>query len=359
MRRLSVLVPALLALALGGCFARGPQYPGYQYAPPPQLAQPAGPMVYAAPPAAAYQVSPPAAAYQMPVAESSPRVITATARPAAPRGFFSANLGGVFARTPVAASRCGPQGCGTVAAPAPMAPTPAPVVYTAPPAPAYEVAPPAPSYPMPVAESAPPVITAAPAPAPRGFFSGKLGGVFGRAPAATARCTPPGCGTVAAATSLAAYPQAPYLLDAGDRLRITVFGQEGLTNSYAVDAAGNITMPLVGTVPARGLTTAQLSASLTERLKQGYIREPKVAIEVEAYRPFFIHGEVASPGQYAYLANMTVENAIAIAGGFGPRADRGKVTVSRTVNGQTTNASVPLSYPLRPGDTLRVGERWF
>jgi polysaccharide export outer membrane protein len=140
---------------------------------------------------------------------------------------------------------------------------------------------------------------------------------------------------------------------------IAVFGQDGLTNSYAVDAAGNITMPLVGSIRARGLTTAQLSRVLTERLKQGYIREPKVAIEVEAHRPFFIHGEVATPGQYAYVPNMTVETAIAIAGGFGPRADRSKVMLSRTIGGQTIRANVPLTYPLRPGDTLRVGERWF
>jgi polysaccharide biosynthesis/export protein len=181
-------------------------------------------------------------------------------------------------------------------------------------------------------------------------------------PASPAPCAPAGCGG-SAAPAYAAYPQpvmqAPYLLDAGDRLRITVFGQDGLTNSYAVDAAGNITVPLVGTLPARGRTTAQLSLALSERLKQGYIREPKVAIEVEAYRPFFIHGEVAAPGQYAYVANLTVENAIAIAGGFGPRADRSEVTLSRTINGQTTRATVPLSYPLRPGDTLRIGERWF
>jgi polysaccharide export outer membrane protein len=201
---------------------------------------------------------------------------------------------------------------------------------------------------VPPLEAAAPVVYAAPAasaPAPRGFFTANLGGPFARAPA------------------YAAYPQAvmaaPYLLDAGDRLRITVFGQDGLTNSYAVDAAGMITMPLVGSLAARGLTTAQLSHALSQRLKQGYIRQPKVAIEVEAYRPFFIHGEVANPGQYAYLANLTVENAIAIAGGFGPRANRSKVTLSRTINGQNTRATVPLSYPLRPGDTLSIGERWF
>jgi polysaccharide export outer membrane protein len=215
----------------------------------------------------------------------------------------------------------------------PAASAPAPVVYAAPPTVAYQ----------------------AQTPAPRGFFTSNLGGPFARAQASAAPAYP--------AAAYAAYPQAavqaPYLLDAGDRLRITVFGQDGLTNAYAVDAAGNITMPLVGTLPARGFTTQQLSLSLSERLKQGYIREPKVAIEVEAYRPFFIHGEVATPGQYAYVANMTVENAIAIAGGFGPRADSGTVTVSRTINGQSTRAAVPLSYPLRPGDTLRVGERWF
>jgi polysaccharide export outer membrane protein len=249
--RLSLLLPAVAALMLGGCFGRGPQYA--QYATPPQ-ATPPGPVVYAA--------SPPA--YQGPT----------------PRGFFAFNLGGPYVRAPAAAPACGPQGCGSA---------------------------------------------------------------------------------VASSYGYAAYPQPemPYLLDAGDRLRITVFGQEGLTNAYAVDAAGNITMPLVGTVPARGMTTQQLSFSLSERLKQGYIREPKVAIEVEAYRPFFIHGEVTTPGQYAYVANMSVENAIAIAGGFAPRADRGKVTVSRTIGGQTTRASVGLTYPLRPGDTLRIGERWF
>jgi polysaccharide export outer membrane protein len=233
--------------------------------------------------------------------------------------------------------------------------------YVPPPA-AQSPAPPHASVPEPVVYAAPasPAATAAPAPVPRGFFSANLGGPFARAPAyALPPCGAQGCGAVAAPVYVEAGFEQPYLLDAGDRLRITVFGQDGLTNSYAVDAAGNITMPLVGTIPARGLTTAQLSRVLSERLKQGYIREPKVAIEVAAYRPFFIHGEVATPGQYAYVANMTVENAIAIAGGFGPRADRSKVTVSRTIGGQTTRANVPLSYPLRPGDTLRIGERWF
>ena len=115
---------------------------------------------------------------------------------------------------------------------------------------------------------------------------------------------------------------ASYHLDAGDKLRVVVYGQEGLTNSYAIDAGGSITMPLIGAVPARGRTPAGLAGEIAARLRNGYIREPSVAVEIEAYRPFFILGEVAAPGQYPYVPNMTVESAVAIAGGFSPRAKR-------------------------------------
>lgn len=150
-----------------------------------------------------------------------------------------------------------------------------------------------------------------------------------------------------------------YTLDSGDRLRVVVFGQEGLTNSYAVDTAGNITMPLIGSVPARGRTTAELSALVVSRLRQGFLREPHVAVEVEAYRPFFILGEVTFPGQYPYVANMTVETAVAIAGGFTPRAFRRTVEVSRPVDGAVARQTVPVTTMIRPGDTVVVGERWF
>jgi len=153
--------------------------------------------------------------------------------------------------------------------------------------------------------------------------------------------------------------QPSYQLDSGDRLRIVVFGQDGLTNSYAVDASGHIAMPLIGSVSARGLTTDQLAHSIADKLRDGYIREPHVAVEVEAYRPFFILGEVTQPGQYPYVANMTAETAVAIAGGFGPRASRQSVVLIRNFNGQQMRMAVPLSYPLRPGDTINVQERWF
>jgi polysaccharide export outer membrane protein len=158
-------------------------------------------------------------------------------------------------------------------------------------------------------------------------------------------------------------PPAPYdqqyRLDAGDRLRVVVYGQEGLTNTYAIDAGGSITMPLIGAVPARGQTPAGLASQISGRLRNGYIREPSVAVEIEAYRPFFILGEVAAPGQYPYVPNMSVESAVAIAGGFSPRAKRDAVTLTRTDQHGSIRAVVPLGTPLNPGDTVLVGERWF
>jgi protein involved in polysaccharide export with SLBB domain len=198
----------------------------------------------------------------------------------------------------------------------------APNVYPAGPGYAYQAAP---RYAYPAAPSPTPLYNAAAPPAP--------------APAMTA--------------------QSPYTLDSGDRLRIVVFGQDGLTNSYLVDASGHIAMPLIGSVMAKGETTDQLSARIAEKLRDGYIREPHVAVEVEAYRPFFILGEVTAPGQYPYIANMTAETAVAIAGGFAPRAVRQSVVLIRTYNGQQMRMTVPLGYQLRPGDTINVQERWF
>ena len=151
----------------------------------------------------------------------------------------------------------------------------------------------------------------------------------------------------------------PYTLDSGDRLRIVVFGQDGLSAIYAVGASGSITMPLIGAVPARGLTPAGLSQSIAERLRQGYIREPHVAVEIESYRPFFILGEVAAPGQYPYVPNMSVESAVAIAGGFSPRARRDTVTLTHADGSGSMRVVVPLGTAISPGDTVLVGERWF
>lgn len=167
-----------------------------------------------------------------------------------------------------------------------------------------------------------------------------------------------GVATQAYAAAPATQQQA-YTLDSGDKLRVVVFGQDGITNSYTVGVDGRVNLPLIGGVTARGFTTQQLSQMIAERLKQGYVREPHVSVEVEAYRPFFILGEVTSPGQYPYVANMTAETAIAIAGGFSPRASKRTVQLTRNGSGQQMKGEVPLNYPLRPGDTVVVKERWF
>jgi polysaccharide export outer membrane protein len=185
------------------------------------------------------------------------------------------------------------------------------------------------------------------------------------------RGNPPATVTVAAPASVVAAPAAvvvpvsaveedhPYTFDTGDRLRITVFGQDGLSNSYVVDAQGNLSLPLIGTITARALTGEALSRLIADRLRKGFIREPHVSIEVEIYRPFFILGEVTAPGQYPYVPNMTVQTAVAIAGGFTPRAYRWDISVDRPAPGGVVRQTVPPLTRLRPGDTVVVKERWF
>src|SRR4051794_19313299 len=125
----------------------------------------------------------------------------------------------------------------------------------------------------------------------------------------------------------------PYHLDSGDRLRVIVFGQPDITNSYVVDQGGTVTIPLIGPVPARGRTTADIQVAIAAKLRQGYVRNPDVSVEVDRYRPFFAMGEVAAAGQYSYVPGMTVQQAIAVAGGFTPRADKYAVQVTRSVQG--------------------------
>jgi polysaccharide biosynthesis/export protein len=151
----------------------------------------------------------------------------------------------------------------------------------------------------------------------------------------------------------------PYRLGGGDRIRIIVFGQDNLSNSYSVDGTGTISMPLIGRVRAQGQTTAELEKTVGAKLRQGYIREPSVSIEVESFRPFFVLGEVNAAGQYPFVNGMTVQNAVAIAGGFTPRAALGSVDITRNIDGRLVTFQEPLSSPMRPGDTITVEERFF
>ena len=151
----------------------------------------------------------------------------------------------------------------------------------------------------------------------------------------------------------------PYVIDAGDELRITVFGQDNLTNTYSVNQAGYIAFPLIGAVPARGHTASQIEQQIARMLRNGYLRDPDVTVEVARYRPIFVMGEVGNPGQYSYVPGMTVQKAIAAAGGYTPRANQRNVDVTRDINGQVMTGRVVTSDPLLPGDTIYVRERLF
>jgi polysaccharide biosynthesis/export protein len=150
-----------------------------------------------------------------------------------------------------------------------------------------------------------------------------------------------------------------YRLDSGDRLRIIVFGQDNLSRLYNVDTAGRIAFPLIGNVAARGLTTSQLASEIEGKLRQNYIKDPKVSVEVDLYRPFFILGEVTKPGQYPYVNGMTVESGVAIAEGYTERAKQRMVRLTRKFGGVNSTVMVPTDYPIQPGDTIYVLERLF
>ncbi|MCV6575573.1 MAG: polysaccharide export protein [Cohaesibacter sp.] len=151
----------------------------------------------------------------------------------------------------------------------------------------------------------------------------------------------------------------PYQLDSGDRVRLIVYDQENLNNDYTVDQSGYISVPLIGNVVARGRHTAELSAEIATRLQNGFVRDPDVSVEIAQYRPFFIMGEVANAGQYAYVTGMTVQTAVAISGGFTPRAKQRHVDITRQINGKIITGRVSLTDPVRPGDTIYVRERLF
>lgn len=151
----------------------------------------------------------------------------------------------------------------------------------------------------------------------------------------------------------------PYRLNAGDRVRITVFDQDNLTNIYNVDQSGYVAFPLVGSVPARGKTLKELESVIAAKLRSGYLRDPDVSIEVDRYRPVFMMGEVGAAGQYSYVPGMTVQKAIAAAGGFSPRANQENVDITRQINGKVMTGRVLISDPILPGDTIYVRERLF
>jgi len=150
-----------------------------------------------------------------------------------------------------------------------------------------------------------------------------------------------------------------YTLGPGDQLHIIVFGEADLTGDFRIGPSGNLPFPLIGEVEARGLTAPQLGRTIEQRLQEGYVRAPRVSVSISQYRPFFILGEVQTPGTYPYSADLTVMSAVATAGGFTYRANRRRVYIRRA--GETEERALDLDGETRvqPGDTVRIGERFF
>jgi polysaccharide export outer membrane protein len=182
---------------------------------------------------------------------------------------------------------------------------------------------------------------------------------FGAAPSTALAQTAPPAAAAAAPPPAVAAVEPDYQLGSGDKVRVTVYGEESLSGEFFVTGSGMVSLPLIGEVRAAGLSVRQFQEAVQNALSDGYLKEPRVSAEVLNFRPYYILGEVSKPGTYPYISGLTVLNAVATAGGFTYRADKGKVFIKR--NGESEEHKVPLdpSTTAAPGDTIRIGERFF
>ena len=148
-------------------------------------------------------------------------------------------------------------------------------------------------------------------------------------------------------------------LQPGDKIRITVYGEDKLSGDYQVDQSGQISLPLAGTITAQDLTQAELEQALAKKFRSEYLKNPKVTVTIATLEPFYMMGEVSKPGQYPYQSGLNVMTALAIAGGPTYRANRTTVQIQR--RGETSMHEYPISttVPILPGDVVRVPERYF
>jgi protein involved in polysaccharide export with SLBB domain len=177
--------------------------------------------------------------------------------------------------------------------------------------------------------------------------------------AASAQSSPPPPVAQGAEAAVTPQSQFDYLLGPSDKVRVTVYGEPSLSGEFFVTGAGLVSLPLIGEVKAAGLTLGQFQTAVQKALSDGYLKEPRVNAEVLTFRPFYILGEVTKPGTYPYTAGLTVLNAVATAGGFTYRANKVVVFIKR--NGATSEVKTELtpSVLVAPGDTIRIGERFF
>jgi polysaccharide export outer membrane protein len=151
-----------------------------------------------------------------------------------------------------------------------------------------------------------------------------------------------------------------YRLSAGDKLKVTVFNEADLTGEFQVNERGNVAFPLVGEVQAANSTPDEFQRRLTTRLRGKYVKNPRVAVEMTSYRPVNVLGEVRNAGQYQYRPGLTIQDAVALAGGFTYRANTRTVYVRRAdASGEISVSTDGEKVPILPGDNIRVPERFF
>lgn len=148
-------------------------------------------------------------------------------------------------------------------------------------------------------------------------------------------------------------------LQAGDKIKVTVFGEDRLTGEYEIDPAGFVSLPLAGTVKAGGLTKPQLEQELARKFRGEYLRNPKVTVDVATFRPFYILGEVSKPGEYPFKSGLNVMSAVALAGGSTYRASRSSVLIQHAGENGFKEYTMSPTIPVLPGDLIRVPERYF
>ncbi len=149
-----------------------------------------------------------------------------------------------------------------------------------------------------------------------------------------------------------------YRLGIGDKIKITVFGEENLSGTTEVNAVGQVVLPLAGEIPAKGLTVTEFRDKAARKLADGYLKNPRITIEILNYRPIYVHGEIKNGGEFQYKPGLMLRDAIAMAGGFTYRAHTGFAIVVR--DGEP-EASLPIAsdVPVLPGDNIRITERFF
>lgn len=149
-----------------------------------------------------------------------------------------------------------------------------------------------------------------------------------------------------------------YRLGVGDKLKLTVFGEENLSGQFEVNALGHVPLPLAGDVPAKGLSIAEFRDAVARRLSDGYLKNPKVSVEVLNFRPIYVHGEVKNGGEFTYKTGLKLRDAVAMAGGYTYRANQNYVLIDREGEAEV-RVAMPSSMPVLPGDNIRIPERFF